>query len=147
MIPAGRVVGVDLGSRRIGVAVSDSGQTVATPVTTIDRTGDPATDQREVLSVVQEYGAVGVVVGLPLSLSGSAGRAAVSAMKEVESLRQALGVEVDTVDERFTTRVAASGLRASGRRARRHREVIDAAAAAELLQTWLSSRRAAVRDS
>lgn len=147
MIPAGRVVGIDLGSRRIGVAVSDSGQSVATPVTTIERSGDRRVDHRALAAVVEEYGAVGVIVGQPLSLSGSAGAAAAVVQEELGALREVLPVEVDTVDERFTTRVAASGLRAGGRKARRQREVIDAAAAAELLQTWLSRRRAAVADS
>ena len=146
MIPTGRVLGVDLGSRRIGLAVSDSAQTVATPVGAVIRSGDSDTDQRQIASVVEEYGAVGVVVGVPLSLSGTAGPAAEYALGEIRRLRDALGVEVETVDERLTTRVASAGLRASGRKARRQRDVIDAAAAAELLQTWLSRRRAAVAD-
>lgn len=140
MIPAGRVVGVDLGSRRIGLAVSDSAQTVATPVGAVARSGDTDSDRRQIASVIEEYGAVGVVVGVPLSLSGSTGPAAANALEEIRQLREALAVEVETVDERFSTRVAASGLRASGRKARRQLDVIDAAAAAELLQTWLSRR-------
>ena len=147
MIPAGRVVGIDLGSRRIGVAVSDSGQSVATPVTTIERSGDREADHRALGALVEEYGAVGVVVGQPLSLSGSPGPAAAVVQEELGALREVMPVEVDTVDERFTTRVAASALRAGGRKARRQRELIDAAAAAELLQTWLSRRRATVADS
>ena len=147
MIPVGRVIGVDLGSRRIGLAVSDSGQSVATPVTTIGRSGDTGADHKAVAAVVDEYGAVGVVVGLPVSLSGSAGPAAAAVDEEVAALRAVLDVEVDTVDERFTTRVASAGLRAAGRRARRQRDVIDAAAAAELLQTWLSRRRAGAAES
>lgn len=146
MIPAGRVVGIDLGSRRIGVAVSDSAQTVATPVRAVTRSGDTESDRRQIASVIEEYGAVGVVVGVPLSLSGSQGPAASAALDEARKLREALGVEVETIDERFTTTVAASGLRASGRKARRQRDVIDAAAAAELLQTWLARRQAAVVD-
>lgn len=147
MIPAGRVVGIDLGSRRIGLAVSDSGQTVATPSVVITRSGDTAVDHKAVASVVEEYGAVGAVVGLPLSLSGSSGPAAAAVHEEVEALGDMLRVEVETVDERFTTRVASSAMRAAGRKARRQRDVIDAAAAAELLQTWLSRRQAAVGDS
>ena len=146
MIPAGRVVGIDLGSRRIGLAVSDSAQTVATPVRAVTRSGDTESDWRQIASVIEEYGAVGVVVGVPLSLSGSPGPAAATALDEARKLREALGVEVETIDERFTTTVAASGLRASGRKARRQRDVIDAAAAAELLQTWLARRQAAVVD-
>ena len=147
MIPAGRVVGVDLGSRRIGLAVSDSGQSVATPVTTITRSGDMQADHEALAAVVHDYGAVGVVVGLPVSLSGSSGPAAEAVNQEVASLRERLVVDVETVDERFTTSVASAGLRSAGRRAKRQREVIDAAAAAELLQTWLSRRRAKTAET
>ena len=147
MIPAGRVVGVDLGSRRIGLAVSDSGQSVATPVTTITRSGDLRADHEALAAVVHDYGAVGVVVGLPVSLSGSSGPAAEAVNQEVASLRERLVVDVETVDERFTTSVASAGLRSAGRRAKRQREVIDAAAAAELLQTWLSRRRATAAET
>ena len=147
MIPAGRVVGVDLGSRRIGLAVSDSGQSVATPVTTITRSGDLQADHEALAAVVHDYGAVGVVVGLPVSLSGSSGPAAEAVNQEVASLRERLVVDVETVDERFTTSVASAGLRSAGRRGKRQREVIDAAAAAELLQTWLSRRRATASET
>lgn len=141
------MIGIDLGSRRIGLAVSDSGQSVATPVSAIFRSGDPVADRCAIADVVEEYGAVGAVVGLPLSLSGATGPAAAAVKEEVDALQDALGIEVETVDERFTTRVAASGLRAAGRKARRQREVIDASAATELLQTWLARRRAAVGDT
>ena len=147
MIPAGRVVGVDLGSRRIGLAVSDSGQSVATPVTTITRSGDLRADHEALAAVVHDYGAVGVVVGVPMSLSGSSGPAAEAVNEELASLRERLVVDVETVDERFTTRVASAGLRSAGRKAKRQREVIDAAAAAELLQTWLSRRRATAPET
>ena len=147
MIPAGRVVGVDLGSRRIGLAVSDSGQSVATPVRAITRSGDLRADHDALAAVVHDYGAVGVVVGIPLSLSGSSGPAAEAVNEEVASLRERLVVDVETVDERFTTRVASAGLRTAGRKAKRQRDVIDAAAAAELLQTWLSRRRASAAEA
>jgi len=147
MIPAGRVVGVDLGSRRIGLAVSDSGQSVATPVSAITRSGDLRADHDALAAVVHDYGAVGVVVGIPLSLSGSSGPAAEAVNEEVASLRERLVVDVETVDERFTTRVASAGLRTAGRKAKRQRDVIDAAAAAELLQTWLSRRRASAAEA
>ncbi|HET6964147.1 MAG TPA: Holliday junction resolvase RuvX [Acidimicrobiales bacterium] len=136
----GRLLGLDLGTRRIGVAVSDSGRTVATGVTAIERTGDRTRDHAAVAALVDEYEAVGVVVGMPYSLSGAAGPAAAAAMEEVEQLRTALDVEVDTVDERLTTVAAAGALRASGRRGRSARAVIDQTAAAVLLQSWLDRR-------
>lgn len=141
MIGSGRVLGLDLGARRIGVAVTDSGQTVATGVTAIVRGRDRADDHRAVADLVAEYGAVGVVVGLPYSLSGRTGPAAVAVLSEVEELRGAVPVEVTTMDERFTTVAAASALRAGGRQQRRQREVIDQSAAAVLLQGWVDRKR------
>lgn len=137
----GRLLGLDLGSRRIGVATCDSAQAVATGVATIRRSGERSADHAEIARLVAEHGAVGVVVGLPLGLSGRPGAAAVAVLDEVDELRSALGVEVDTVDERFTTVAASSALRAAGRRARRQREVVDQTAAAMLLQTFLDRRK------
>ena len=137
----GRLIGIDLGSRRIGVAVTDSGQTVATGVTALGRTGDRAADHRALAAVVADYGAVGVVIGLPISLSGRLGAAAVATLAEISEIRDAVGVEVVTEDERLTTRAAAGALRAGGRRERQQRGVIDQSAAAVLLQTWVERRR------
>lgn len=141
----GRVVGIDLGSRRIGVAVTDSAQLVATGATVVRRSGDRGADHRALAELVVDYGAVGVVAGLPVSLSGAIGPAAAAVLQEVDELRHALPVEVETVDERLTTRTAARGLHAAGRRARDHRPVIDQAAATVLLQTWVERRRHADR--
>jgi putative Holliday junction resolvase len=138
----GRVLGLDLGARRIGVAVTDSGQKVATPITAVTRSGHRDVDHRQLASLVSEYAAVGVVVGLPRSLSGAIGPAAQGVIDEVDELRKALEVDVDTVDERLTTVAAASALRATGRRARDQRGVIDQNAAAVLLQTWVERRKA-----
>ncbi|HEY3810615.1 MAG TPA: Holliday junction resolvase RuvX [Acidimicrobiales bacterium] len=139
----GRVVGIDLGSRRIGVAVTDSAQLVATAASVVRRSGNRVADHRALAQLVADYEAVGVVAGLPVSLSGHIGPAAAAALDEVEELRGALPVEVETVDERLTTQAAARGLRAVGRRARQQRPVIDQAAATVLLQTWVERRRQA----
>ena len=138
--PTGRVIGVDLGSRRIGVAVTDSDQRVATGVATLRRGKDPAADHQALASLVAEYDAVGVVVGLPVSLSGQLGPAARAALAEVAQIRNALGIDVVTEDERLTTRAAAGALRASGSPARQRRNVIDQSAAAVLLQNWVERR-------
>ena len=145
MIPQGRVIGLDLGSRRIGVAVTDAGQTLATPAVTINRAASRGADHAAIARLVEEYGAVGLVVGLPISLSGDVGPAAFAALQEIGELRSAMPVEVETVDERLTTAAAAGSLRRSGRRTRRHRQVIDQAAAAELLQTWVERRKASIK--
>jgi putative Holliday junction resolvase len=141
VIGRGRVVGVDLGSRRIGVAVTDASQTVATGVTTVSRSGDRSSDHRALAAIVREYAAVGMVVGVPYSLSGGHGPAARAALREVEELRVNVDVEVETVDERLSTLTAASALRAAGRRERAQRAVIDQSAAAVLLQGWIDRRR------
>lgn len=144
MIPDGRVIGLDLGSHRIGVAVTDAGQTLATPVVTIRRARSHDDDHQAIARVVHEYGAVGAVVGLPLSLSGELGPAARAVVQEIEELKSVLSVEVETIDERFTTVAAAGSLQAAGLGSRRSRHVIDQAAAAELLQTWVERRRASI---
>lgn len=137
MIHPGRVLGLDLGSRRIGVAISDSGQTVATGLRAVQRGADRAADHGAIKTLVEEYEAVGVVVGLPLSLSGGTGPAARQVLEEVEQLSRYLGVEVDTVDERLTTISASGALRAAGRPSRRQKSVVDQTAAAILLQSWI----------
>lgn len=135
-----KVVGIDLGSRRVGVAVSDTTATLASPHLVLDRSGDVGADHRRLAEVVAELGAERVVVGLPLSLDGSTGPAAESAMREAEALAAVVGVPVETYDERLTTVSAQQALRAGGTNARKQRGVIDKAAAAVLLQSWLDAR-------
>jgi putative holliday junction resolvase len=141
MIPKGRVIGLDLGSARIGVAVTDSEQRVATGVDSLRRSGERAIDHGAIAGLVEDYEAVGVVVGLPLSMSGAVGPAARAVLEEVGEIRRRLAVEVATVDERLTTVTASRDLRAAGRKARDQRGVIDQTAAAVLLQSWADSRR------
>jgi putative pre-16S rRNA nuclease len=138
-----RVVGVDLGARRIGVAVSDGTGTLASPRTTIERSGDHAADWDALAAVVEEAGAHRVVVGLPLSLNGRRGPAALAAQADADELAAFLtprGVTVETFDERLTTVSAARSLREAGRRGRAQRARIDQSAAAVLLQAWLDRR-------
>jgi len=138
----GRVAALDLGVRRIGVAFSDSGRTIASPWGTIQRSGDPARDRAAVVEAVREVEASTVVVGLPLSLSGEVGPAARAALEEAAALRvllEPLGVSVETADERFTTVEAERSLRAAGRTGKQARRVVDSAAAMVLLQAWLDT--------
>jgi len=138
--PRGRVLGIDLGSARVGVAVSDGDQHLATGVTRIDRVGDRHAEHRSLAALVADYDAVGVVVGLPLSLSGHAGPAASRVVDEVGDLRRAVDVPVEVMDERFSTVTATASLRAAGRPSRRQRSVVDQTAAAIVLQVWLDRR-------
>jgi len=138
----GRVVGVDLGSRRIGIAVTDSARTMALPRTTLTRTGDRERDRRALVELVLEEEASLVVVGLPLSLDGSHGRAAVEASDEAGELRSLLlphAIDVELFDERLTTVTAHRALTAGGAGGRARREVVDKAAATVMLGAWLES--------
>jgi putative Holliday junction resolvase len=139
-VTTGRVVALDLGSRRIGVAYCDTRRTLASPWGTVQRSGDLVRDRQAVLAAVREVDATTVLVGLPLSLSGQPGPAAQAALTEVAELRALLepeGVAVETVDERFSTIEAQRSLSASGRSVKSSRSVIDSAAAMVLLQAWL----------
>ena len=170
-VGGGRVVGIDLGERRIGVSVSDSKQVLATPHSLITRAGDAEADRRAIAAVVSEVGAGLVVVGLPLTLAGEEGPAAAAAAAEASELARELGIPVVLHDERLTTVEASRrrrtqpapdpvGARGSGgagaggggrSRARRpgpssaaaraRRVPIDAVAATVLLQAWLDEQR------
>jgi putative Holliday junction resolvase len=140
----GRAVGIDLGSRRIGVAVSNSGRTLASPRSTVVRTGDPERDRRMLIELVIDEEARVVVVGLPLSLDGSRGTAAIEAEAEADALRTRLhpqGIEVELFDERLTTVTAHQSLAAGGKRGKARRAVIDRSAATVMLQAWLDAQR------
>ena len=138
-----KVMAVDLGSRRIGLAVSDGRGRLAFPRGVLERSGDPAADRRRIADAALEEGAARVVVGLPLTLDGRRGSAARAAAAEAVLLGEELagrGVDVETFDERLTTVTAEASLAAAGKRGRRARRVVDAAAAAVLLQAWLDAR-------
>lgn len=139
----GRVLGVDLGSRRIGLALSDPSRTVASPLDVLARSGDPAADAAALVRRAREEGADLVVVGLPLGLDGRAGPAAREALADVERLRAAAGgtPAVEVHDERLTTVSAERALREGGVRGPARRRLVDKVAAAVMLQSWLDARR------
>ena len=135
-----RVVGVDLGARRIGIAVSDPSGTLASPHTVIARGVDMARDHDAIAAIVAETEAGRVVVGLPLTLEGRAGPAAKAVQDEVERLAARLEVPVEMYDERFTTVTADRSLQERRMKAPARRRVVDKVAAAVILQTWLDAR-------
>lgn len=136
-----RVLGIDLGSKRVGVAVGDTDTGLATPAETLRRAGaDRAKDRRALAALVREWEAERVIVGLPLSLDGSDGPAATAARAEAVELEAALGVPVELHDERLSTITAHHALREAGVSGRRRREVVDAMAATVILQDWLDRR-------
>lgn len=132
-----RALGIDLGSKRVGVAISSG--TVATPYEVIERGADHAADHARIAALVEDEGVTIVVVGLPFSLDGSRGPAARLVEAEVDELRAALDVPVETYDERFTTVTAHQSLMEQKMKADARRRVVDKVAAAVMLQSWLDS--------
>jgi putative Holliday junction resolvase len=158
-----RVIGIDLGERRIGVSVSDSRRVLASPHSVIQRSGEQSIDHRAIAAIVSEFDAGLVVVGLPLSLSGRCGPAARAAAAEASELETLLEVDVVLHDERLTTveadrlrrvpsdpantqgqergRPGRPGRQGRSRAASRSAMGIDALAATVLLQSWLDQKR------
>ena len=134
-----RALGLDLGERRVGVAVCDSAGTVATPVETLVRTGDPDRDLRAIADQVRQWEAEIVVVGLPISLDGSEGPAARTARAEIDRLERLLEVPVVSYDERLTTVIAERSLMEQQMKGPQRRGVVDRVAAAVILQSWLDA--------
>ena len=134
----GRVLGLDLGDARIGVAISDDGRRMAVPLGTV-RTGAPQ-DIRAIADLVDEHDVTLVVVGHPLQLSGGAGDRAHLAERFVEALRSALPVEVRLQDERLSTVEADRALREAGASRRERRRTVDRSAATVILQAWLDTQ-------
>ena len=122
-----RILALDYGSARTGVAVSDATGLLARPVEVIDRAASPAGLDR-VAALVAEYEAERVVVGLPFTLRGEWGAQALETEAFVELLRERLAIPIETHDERFTTALAQRGSSEAPE---------DAVAAAHLLQSWL----------
>ncbi len=138
-----RAIALDVGERRIGVAVSDPSGTLATPHGVIHRRSK-VQDFAAVARLVTELKAERVVVGLPLSLNGDVGPQARRVMRYAQALARALPVPVELYDERYST-VTADELLAEGGRKRR-RTPIDAAAAAVILQEYLASIKSQISN-
>jgi putative Holliday junction resolvase len=132
----GRVLALDLGEARIGVAISDPGRRVALPAGTIRVAGGPQ-DLKAVAGLVREHGATEVVVGHPLSMSGERGPAARLAEEFADGLRIILDVPVHLQDERLSTVEAERGLREAGAGGRERRTASDQAAATVILRAYL----------
>ncbi len=137
-----RVLGLDVGSRRIGVALTDALGIAAHALRTIERHGD-AKDSEVVAAIVAETGAVAVVVGWPLTAEGEEGPAARRMARFAERLRTRLGaVPVHLQDESYTTVEAERVLLQADLSRAKRRKVIDRLAAAHILQAWLDASRA-----
>ena len=133
------MIAIDLGSRRIGVAVTDGLRLTAQPLETVPRHGGQR-DLDAIAALVRAYEAERVVLGLPLDPEGERGRAAKSVEAFAARLRAAVAVPVELIDESFSTVEAEEVLLAADVSRARRREVVDKMAAAVILRRWLDAR-------
>jgi putative pre-16S rRNA nuclease len=138
----GRLLGVDWGERRIGLALSDESQLLAQPLTTLTRRAGKRFPMARLIALVKEHAVTGAVVGLPLAADGSEADAARHARALAADVARHSGLAVDLWDERFTTARALQVVREMGGTAKGRRAELDALAAAILLQHYLDARRA-----
>ena len=132
-----RALGLDVGDRRVGLALSDPTGMLASPFGVVER---GPSDLADIIRVAQENGVEEIVVGLPLSMSGDSGAQAGKVRAFIRELSSQTDLPIKTVDERLSTVQAQSMLQQSGRRRQRDRGQLDAAAAAIILQTHLDYR-------
>jgi len=135
-----RILGIDLGSKRIGLAISDTNEVLASPCGTLERTGSHERDHRNIVEVIASHDAELVVIGMPISMDGTFKKAAHDVLAEVNELKASLAVPVYLWDERLSTKTASSALREAGYRALKQRSKIDQAAATVILQSFLDRR-------
>ena len=136
----GRVLAVDPGTRRVGLALSDESRLLASPLRTLDAEPLQSLSER-IASVVREVGAVELVVGLPRNLDGGTGEAARSARALAEELKRSTRLPVSLQDERLSSVAAERELIDQGMRRDRRRKVVDQLAATLILETFLQRRR------
>ena len=137
----GARLGIDVGRARIGVARSDPSAILAVPVETVARSAEGDGDIRRILEIAEEYDAVELVVGNPLSMSGGATASTADAVAFAERL-VAAGARVRLVDERLSTVSAQQALRAAGKSSKKQRPIVDQAAAVIILQHAIDAERA-----
>ena len=141
-----KAIGIDLGERRAGVAVSDPDGIVATPYAVIDLRAKSGTSSqilcRKVLEIASEVNAEAVVVGMPLNLDGTSGPAARAAEVQTAALSEALDIPVFTHDERFTTVIAERAMLEADLSRKRRKKSVDKSAATIMLQSWLDAQSA-----
>ncbi len=135
-----RVLCLDVGDRRIGVAVSDPMGWTAQGVCVIERTS-PDKDLKRIAGLAAELGASAVVCGLPVNMNGTPGPQAEKVAEFASEVRQATGLEVHLWDERLSTMAAERALGEAGMGWRKKRKVVDMTAACLILQSYLESRR------
>ncbi|HEX4321923.1 MAG TPA: Holliday junction resolvase RuvX [Acidobacteriaceae bacterium] len=146
-----RYLGLDIGSKRIGVAVSDELGLLAQPVMTLTRKRNPREDMRSLARVCRKFGCFGIVAGDPLHMSetrsGEVSAQAVKTRAFAEELGKLAALPVHLVDERLTSRAAHEILYAAGKSRQEHKPLVDQVAAVLILQTFLDARREAALRS
>lgn len=146
MLPStGRLIAIDWGEVRIGLALSDETQMLASPLDTLVRRPGKRFPMPRFLELVEAHAPVGVVVGLPLSGEGVEERSAAAARELAESVAQRTGLAVELWDERMSTARALAAIREQGGTTRGRKPEVDSLAAAVLLQHYLDARRLARR--
>lgn len=138
---AGRLLAVDWGDRRIGLALSDESQVLATPLETLLRRAGKRFPMPRLLALVTEHRPTGVLVGLPLTGEGLETESAVAARGMADTIGRRSGLPVELWDERMSTARALGAIREQGGSTRGRREEVDALAAAVLLQHFMEARR------
>ena len=133
-----RLLGLDIGGRRIGVAVSGERGMIASPVAMIERGSDVA---RELRALIERYGASRLVAGLPVGMSGREGSQAAETRAYADALAAEVGLPLEYWDERLTTSIAEKHLIATGTRREKRKQRVDAVAAAVILQGYLDNQR------
>ncbi len=133
-----RIMGLDVGDRRIGVSVSDPSQTLATPLKTIFRQSDDITFQ-EILNLVIKYDARKLIIGLPYSLDGSVGKQAEKVLEFKNKLAEQTKIDIIMQDERLSSVTANQRLREAGKKGDKLKSSIDSAAATVILQCYLDT--------
>ena len=139
--PSGRVLAVDWGGKRFGVAVSDPGRIIAHPLVTLARRAGKRPPIAALLELIREHDVTGLVVGLPLSPDGEETETTAEVRAFGEALARRAGLPVTYQDERLTTALALRSARAAGVKDRDSRARIDQMAAVAILQQYLDARR------
>jgi len=142
----GRVMALDWGERRIGLALSDETQLIASPLETLTRRPGKRFPMPRFLELVGHHQPVGLVVGLPLGLDGREGPSSTAARELAAVAGTRTGLPVAFQDERLTSVQVQEAIREMGGSARGRREEVDALAAVVILQNWLDARRAVGRS-
>jgi putative Holliday junction resolvase len=137
----GRVLAIDPGTKRIGLAISDPSQTIAQPLATLSRRAGKRFPMQNLKSHLEEQNPVGIVVGLPIAPDGTEDERAASARDIGCTINAKTGLPVEYWDERMTTARALSAVQELGGRVRGRKEEVDGLAATVLLQAFLESRR------